>query len=232
MQRAPGFSAFSIDSLMAPTPGPRLMPGAAASFMYGGYVLFPGVGGVPFPAHTVSAGLPIDGSSLPLGLPRPGSPSVGVSATGSKASSSASTASSATENSDSMLSAFQSRVQHQSAGLLGTPLGFSAVSATATGLRGSLKPVPGPHPASSKPIPPARPGSSSPPGTPASSLSGSAYPLGLHPASLTPGGGGGGPGQYPTASSSPADLTTNSSLYKTSHKGKLFYFYWNSKYFS
>ena len=225
MQRAPGFSAFSIDSLMAPTPGPRLMPGAAASYMYGGYVLFPGVGGVPFPAHTVSAGLPIDGSSLPLGLPRPGSPSVGVSATGSKASSSAGTSSSATENSDSMLSAFQSRVQHQSAGLLGTPLGFSAVSATATSHRGSLKPVPGPHPASSKPIPPARPGSSSPPGTPASSLPGSAYPLGLHPASLTPGGAGGGPGQYPTASSSPADLTTSPSLYKTCHKGKLFYLY-------
>ena len=222
MQRAPGFSAFSIDSLMAPTPGPRLMPGAAASFLYGGYVLFPGVGGVPFPAHTVSAGLPIDGSSLPLGLPRSGSPSVGVSATGSKASSSASISSSTTENSDSMLSAFQSRVQHQSAGLLGTPLGFSAVAATATGHRGSLKPVPGPHPASSKPIPPARPGSSSPP---ASSLPGSAYPLGLHQASFTPGGVGGGPGQYPTASSSPTDLTTNSSLYKTSHKGKLFYFY-------
>ena len=222
MQRAPGFSAFSIDSLMAPTPGPRLMPGAAASYMYGGYVLFPGVGGVPFPAHTVSAGLPIDGSSLPLGLPRSGSPSVGVSATGSKASSSASTASSATENSDSMLSAFQSRVQHQSAGLLGTPLGFSAVSTTATGHRGNLKPVPGPHPASSKPIPPTRPGSSSPP---VSSLPGSAYPLGLHQASLTPGGVEGGPGQYPTAPSSPADLTTNSSLYKTCHKGKLFYLY-------
>ena len=181
--------------------------------------LFPGVGGVPFPAHTVSAGLPIDGSSLPLGLPRPGSPTVCVSATGSKASSSASTSSSATENSDSMLSAFQSRVQ-QSAGLLGTPLGFSAVSTTATSHRG-LKPVPGPHPASSKPIPPSRPESSSPTGTPASSLPGSAYPLGLHPASLPPGGG---PEQYPAASSSPADLTTNSSLYKASHKGKLHFY--------
>ena len=119
-----------------------------------------------------------------------------------------------------MLSAFQSRVQQHSAGLLGTPLGFSAVSATATGHRGSLKPVSGPHPASSKPIPPARPGSSSPQGTPASSLPCSAYPLGLHPASFTPEG----LGQYPTASFSPADLTTNSSLYKTSHKGKLLFF--------
>ena len=208
MQRGPGFSAFSIDSLIAPTPGPRLMAGAAAPFMYGGYVLFPGVGGVPLPAPSVTAGLPIDGPSLPLGLLRPGSPSttghVGGSTSGTKPSSSAS---SATGASESVLSAFQSRIQ-PSVGLLGT-IGFSSVTSTATGHRG-LKPVPGPHPASSKPIPPAQSGSSSPP-TP-STLPG-AYPLGLHHPSLTPGG------QVPMTSTSPADLTTNSSVYKPSHKG-------------
>ncbi len=216
MQRTPGFSPFSIDSLMAPTPGPRLMTGATSPFMYGGYVLFPGVGGLPLSAPALgTGGLPMD-----LGLPRPVSPTRGATSTRSKAHSAGETGPSGGEATDPVgLSAFHPRAPPPPPAPRppGSPVGFSSASGRPRG----LKPVPGPHPASSQPLPPARPGSASPP-TPA----GYPHPHPQHPLSLyTPAAaavGGIPPHPYPvsTATTSPADLTFSSTQHKTSQKGK------------
>ncbi len=192
-------------------------------------MLFPGaMGGLPVPM-SAAPGLPVDGLSLGLPLPRPASPPVrGASASAETKASSAATTAGPSSGGASPLSAFQSRGKpHGVDGILqGSPpaltmptpsQGFASADG---GEHRGLKPVPGPHPASSQPLPPAagRPGSASPhhPAAPSAAVPASAG--GYPPLSS----GLGLPSTLAAAPSyhSPADLTAKSSLRRTSQKGK------------
>ena len=238
MHRPPGLTGFSIESLIAPTPGPRLLAGGP--LMYGGYVLLPG--GIPIPAPGLGLG---DVPSLPVGLPSGnGSPTdssqpalgplgllslpLPVSHAGSNSTESPADSEPQSPSVLSRASAFQSRIPASNTGLLQTahPLG----SPHNRGAGGGLKPVPGPHPNSAQPLP--APGAIGPaqgdsestsptgPRPPLSVSSGSRVTPGLtlnvptlHPAHLSH------PGHPSHSISTPHDLS-HTAMYTPSQRGK------------
>ncbi len=242
MHRPPGLAGFSIESLIAPTPGPRLLAGGP--LMYGGYVLLPGA--LPLPTPGLGLG---DVPSLPVALPSTGSPTdstqsglgplgllslpLPVSQAGSNSTESPSDSEPQSPSVLSRASAFQSRIPASNTGLLQPAHQLGSPHNRGSG--GGLKPVPGPHPNSAQPLPapgamgPGRGDSESvsPPG-PRPPLSGSgsrALPglaltvPSLHPAHPAHLSHPSHPGHPSHSISAPHDLS-HTAMYTSSHGGE------------